>query len=415
MRRRQLVSTLIVVLVAICALGIPLAYFVVHSASNDARNGLLREADTVSALVEDRVQARLPLTNVDLAHFTPAKRRVIVRLGDGRSVTAGEDVGRHPYQVSQQIGTDGSVQIERTAAGVHQRQLRAVGIVVGLAALAALIAVVLAVRSARRLSGPLQRLAEHADRLGAGDFRPSDVRYGIGELDAVAVVLDSTTLRVANLVERERRLVGDISHQLRSGLTALSMRLEEITLTSGDDHARAEAEIALGQSDRLARVIDELLAQARQDRAGAAVTLDIAEQLVELRREFESPLHAEGRELRIEAPSGLSAWATPGRLHQSLGVLLDNAHQHGEGTVRVTARVAGRHVLVEVCDEGSGVPAELAGRIFDRGISGGSGTGLGLGLARSLLDADGGRLELRSLSPATFGVFLPRAGVADDR
>ena len=76
---------------------------------------------------------------------------------------------------------------------------------------------------------------------------------------------------------------------------------------------------------------------------------------------------------------------------------------------RTTGNVTGGSVVVEVCDQGPGVPAELGQRVFERAVSGRSGTGLGLALARDLAEAGGGRLELISRRPAVFAVFLPRA------
>jgi signal transduction histidine kinase len=95
-----------------------------------------------------------------------------------------------------------------------------------------------------------------------------------------------------------------------------------------------------------------------------------------------------------------------------LAALLENALQHGDGTVVVRRRTTGTgpsgSVVVEVSDHGPGVPAELGQRVFERAVSGRSGTGLGLALARDLAEAGGGRLELISRRPAVFAVFLPR-------
>src|SRR5438445_381015 len=88
--------------------------------------------------------------------------------------------------------------------------------------------------------------------------------------------------RMAPQVQRERDMVGDISHQIRSRLTALSMRLEEVA-ASDDPHVRTEALAALDQADRLSGVVDELLAQAREKRAEAAERLDVATELATLR------------------------------------------------------------------------------------------------------------------------------------
>jgi signal transduction histidine kinase len=93
-------------------------------------------------------------------------------------------------------------------------------------------------------------------------------------------------------------------------------------------------------------------------------------------------------------------------LAQVLATLLDNSLVHGAGMVSITTRSAGGSVVIEVGDEGPGVPAELGQRIFARSVSSAGSTGLGLALARDLATADGGRLELLRGTPPVFAVFL---------
>lgn len=402
-----------VVLVAVAALGLPLALLSVRLEADAAHAELLREAEAAAVPVGDRALAGR-LDPVALSRITPANRRIVVALPTGRPVTAGVSVGAHPYTATVPLVRGGSLRVERDRGDVVSRQLRSVLLVLALAVLAALIGVAVAVRSARRLADPLLALADRAARLGSGDFRPDRQRYGVPELDDVADVLDSSGGRLAEVVQRERDLVGDISHQLRSRLTAMSMRLEEIATVSTDPGSRREGQAALEQADRLSQVIDELLANNRDQRLRAAEPLSIAAELAALRAEWEPALRAAGRRLDAQAPADVQALATAGRLHQSLGVLVDNALQHGSGTVQIRVRETEQSVVLEVSDEGPGVPPELAGHIFGRGVSGDAGTGLGLGLARALVDADGGRLELRVARPATFALYLRRADRVTD-
>jgi signal transduction histidine kinase len=119
-------------------------------------------------------------------------------------------------------------------------------------------------------------------------------------------------------------------------------------------------------------------------------------------------VRAAGRHLRVRVPDDLVARATAPRLREALGVLVDNALRHGDGTITLAARLwADDTIVVEVSDGGEGVPEALAPHVFDRGVSGAASTGVGLALARALVEADGGRLELARLKPATFAVFLP--------
>ena len=96
----------------------------------------------------------------------------------------------------------------------------------------------------------------------------------------------------------------------------------------------------------------------------------------------------------------------PVALSQVLSTLLENSLAHGRGTVDVEARRSGPSVVVEVSDQGDGVPAAIAPHIFERSVSTAQSTGLGLALARDLAEANGGRLELIQRQPAIFALFL---------
>jgi signal transduction histidine kinase len=298
-------------------------------------------------------------------------------------------------------------------------QLRAVALVWLLAGLSVGISAAIATLIARRLAGPLGDLAERATRLGMGDFRLAPARYGIVELDHIADQLDTSAAALAELIARERDLVGDVSHQLRSRLTALQLRLDELAACP-DAEIAAEAEAALEQAERLGAVLDDLLRATEEARAATAAPVELAKLLGEVVADWQPQADADRRPLRLRVADGLVARVTPGRLREALGVLIDNALRHGAGPVTLSARWTGvgpdRMVVVEVTDSGAGVPEELAPHVFDRGISGASSTGVGLALARALVEADGGRLELSSARPARFAVYLrvPRSGELAD-
>lgn len=164
---------------------------------------------------------------------------------------------------------------------------------------------------------------------------------------------------------------------------------------------------ALEQTERLAAVLDELLEAARAARAAGAEPVDLRAGVLAVAEEWRPALKAAGRSVKVRVPEGLTARATPARLREAVGALVDNAMRHGSGTVTVSARAGESSLVVEVSDNGAGVPDELVPHIFDRGVSGRSSTGLGLALARALVEADGGRLELSRPRPALFTIFLP--------
>jgi signal transduction histidine kinase len=279
-------------------------------------------------------------------------------------------------------------------------------VMAGALALAAWLATVLATWLAR----PVEELAEAAARLGAGDPRPLGRRYGVADLDQVADGLDSSARRLSSLLAADRELAVDASHQLRTPLTALSMRLEEMIAAADDpDVVREEGSAALAQAERLADVVTQLLSPARRATAASAELTGIDEIVQQQVVEWEPAFRRAKRKLVVIGARGLQAHVTPGGLAQVLATLLDNALMHGGGTVTIQTSQSARSVVIEVRDEGNGVPPDLVSRIFERSVSGRpEGTGLGLALARTMAAADGGRVVLVKAKPATFAVFLPR-------
>ncbi|HVD27026.1 MAG TPA: histidine kinase dimerization/phospho-acceptor domain-containing protein, partial [Mycobacteriales bacterium] len=342
MRRRLLWATLAVVAVSVLALGLPLLVVTVRLVGDSARTELLRQVQTAAVVVEGS-----GVTEDRLTRLVPPGERVRVSLPDGTVLVAGPDPGSDPYEASAALPGGGTVTVSRPAGEVRARQWRAgLGVVAGMVA-ATLLAAFAAVLVARRLADPLRDVADRAARLGAGDYRPSPGRHGVPELDRVSDVLDRSAGRIAAAIERERALTSDVSHQLRTRLTALRMRLEEIA-RAPDPEVRGEATAALEQAERLSGVVDEVLAQARRARAEGATEVDVGKEVAAVVDERAPALRRLRREVLVDASGGLVARADPGRLQQAVGVLVDNALEHGAGPVRVGVRRSGTHAVVEV-------------------------------------------------------------------
>jgi signal transduction histidine kinase len=417
-RRRILLSTLLVVTITGLVLGGPLAFASWRLVEDFTRTDLLSRLEQVVSRLDDRaLVAPADLRSVELA-LPPHGQLVVESPTTGRSVL-GIDPGPDAVSESLPLGARGIARLSVPSGSMRSTQFQAVALVGLLVVLSVGLGAGIATITARRLAGPLQDVADRAARLGDGDFRPDARRHGIPELDRVATVLDTSATALSNLVQRERDLVGDVSHQLRSRLTALQLRLDELA-THPDPATAAEAEAALEQAERLGAVLDDLLRATEEARAATAEPVELAGLLGQVVSEWRPQAEAARRWLRLRAVGRLRARVTPGRLREALGVLIDNALRHGGGDVTVSARLGGSTgegmVVVEVTDGGDGVPEALAPHVFDRGVSGASSTGVGLALARALVEADGGRLELSSARPATFAVYLrvPRAAdVAD--
>ncbi|MEU5422941.1 ATP-binding protein [Streptomyces sp. NPDC001407] len=414
MRRRLINSTLAVVLVVIAVFGISLVIVETRTIENSAQESVQSEAVRLESIVDSRLVGGERVESGILSEQITPQRYARIEI-PGRPVI---EIGTRPkgglITAELKGGQGETVRVEASRSTVSREVGRTLLVILAVALLAVVAAVFLAVRQANRLTAPLIDLAETAERLGSGDPRPRHRRYGVPELDRVADVLDSSAERIARMLTAERRLAADASHQLRTPLTALSMRLEEITLTDDPDTVKEEATIALTQVERLTDVVQRLLTNSRDPKAGSAVTFDLDEVVKQQIEEWRPASRSEGRAIVRSGKQGLRAVGTPGAVSQVLATLIENSLMHGDGTVALRTRVTGTQAVVEVTDEGPGVPADLGARVFERTVSGRNSTGLGLAVARDLAEADGGRLELLQANPPVFALFLSLEGGGTD-
>lgn len=411
MRRRLINSTLAVVLVVIAVFGVSLVIVETRTISASAQESVESEALRLISVVESRLLGEEAINSGVLAEQIDPARYALIEIPGREPISVGDRPTGSVLRATETGEGGEKVTVEESRSSVTREVGRTLLIIGAVALLAIVSAVLLAVRQANRLASPLTDLAETAERLGSGDPRPRHKRYGVPELDRVADVLDSSAERIARMLTAERRLAADASHQLRTPLTALSMRIEEISVTDDPETVKEEANIALTQVERLTDVVERLLTNSRDPRTGSAVVFDLDEVIKQQIEEWRPAYRSTGRALVCSGKHGLRAVGTPGAVAQVLAALIENSLMHGGGTVALRTRVTGNQVVIEVTDEGPGVPAELGARIFERAISGRNSTGIGLAVARDLAEADGGRLELVQQHPAVFALFLSRVPV----
>ena len=308
--------------------------------------------------------------------------------------------------VGSASGIQGAVRITYPASVVDDRirhtwlLLAATGgVVLGIVFLASLL-------FARSVTKPLGELERAAAALGGGDLAVRAVLpKGPDEVRSLAASFNSTAARLEQLVGAQRAFVADASHQLRTPLAALRLRLEnlEADLTG---HAAEDLDGALTEVERLSRLVDGLLALNRAEQGTSTPTSISVDELLQGRTDAWDAFAAE-RHVRIEssAPGGQFVRATPGRLEQVVDNLLNNALEVApEGSaVRLSARDSGSWVELRVSDEGPGMTDEERARAFDRfwqsaearrdGRPNGH-FGLGLAIVRELVVADGGEVRL---------------------
>ncbi|GAA3046090.1 two-component system sensor histidine kinase DraK [Kitasatospora albolonga] len=409
MKRRMINSLLGVVLVMVVVFCVPIALVEKQNIVNAADARVDAQAVRVLGLVESRLAAGEPITGEKFTSQLTEGGHVSITVPGQETFSAGS-APEGPVISATEYGANGeSVTVVQSRDQVDHEIANMLLLLGVVALLAVQAAVALAVWQAKRLARPLTDLAETAERLGSGDPRPRDRRYGVPELDRVAEVLDASAERIARMLTAERRLSADASHQLRTPLTALSMRLEEINALAGEpETVKEESTIALQQVERLTDVVQRLLTNQRDPRSPTAVVFRLDEVIAQQLAEWSPTMRGNGRTLRIEGLRDVSVLGTPGMVAQVLATLIENSLMHGAGTVTVRVRPSGRSVVAEVQDEGPGVPTELGNRVFERSVSGRNSTGIGLAVARDLAEADGARLELLSLQPPVFALFLTR-------
>jgi len=297
-----------------------------------------------------------------------------------------------------------AVALARPTSTLEESQALLLAAVAGAGVVGLGVAGLVAVRHADRLGDTLETLRQRVERLAGGDTRPSPLTTGIAEVDRLDEALVRGAQHTARRLASERDFAADASHQLRTPLTALLMRLEEIAATDDLGVVAEESTIAIAQVERLSRVVDDLMSRTRSG-VGASPAVSLDSVLASLQREWQPAFASARRSILVSGERGLGVRATPVALAQILTTLLENSLSHGRGTVEIAARRSGPSVVIEVTDGGEGVPAAIAPHIFERSVSS-TGSGLGLSLARDLAEAAGGRLELVSARPAVFALFL---------
>jgi signal transduction histidine kinase len=413
MRARLMASTVGIALAAILVLGIPLGVVQAKRERSSATSRLEREADAVAAAVDDRLEAHRPLDTVPLRHLVRAGHSVTVSVPGVPATVVGRPIDGPALRVPSGAAQSARVVAAAPLSELSERQ-RHVWLVVGvLAAAGILAAVLLALVQGRRLARPLERLARTSSRLGTGDFSARAAHSRVPEIDAVAQALDASAVRIARLIGREREFSANVSHQLRTPLTGLRLRLEELATLDDGGLAGEEIERALEQTDRLDRTIGELLAASRGTGRDLR-SLRLGELVADHAAAWRPIFAKAGRGLAVESSGPVVALASAGAVGQALDVLLENALRHGAGTVTVGLEDLDDEARIAVRDDGPGIPEDARASIFERGSSLAGGTGVGLSLARALVEADGGQLVLASARPVRFEIRL-RPPAATDR
>ena len=441
LRTRLLIAFAYILLTVIVALEVPLALNLNRRALAELQAQALAQAQAVGQSLEATIGPRRLRRNIQpivqgLAGELASDReiRVIVTDGTGRLLADSAGAGRlgESYEsrpeIEQVLRRRTPVQTVRFSDELGQRILatavpilqqgRIVGtlritqgldsvraevrrtmiglIAVGVAGLAA--GLVIAWAMAGSLSRPLSRLARAAHRLGEGDLGArSNVRER-GEIGEVARTFDAMADRLEANVRAQREFVANASHQLRTPLTGLKLRLEAARARAQGSELARTLEAAEKEADRLAGIVDRLLVLARRAEKGEpapSANLDDAARAVVER--WEERAAAAGASISVVGDGG---WVGTRRedVDQIFDNLVHNALTYAAGPLRIELSAANGQALVAVEDRGPGIPAPDRERVLERFSRGQSappgGSGLGLAIVAELARRSGGDVRI---------------------
>jgi len=256
---------------------------------------------------------------------------------------------------------------------------------------------------------PFESLLNQVILITTGRTVTPPEKTGMTEVDLTINNLYLAATNAQRRLDAERTLAADVSHQLRSPLAALSLRLEQISQDTRDSNVHDDSVAALGQVDRLVKLVEGLLTTWRSTTDRDLTEINVPDLLANVSDRWQARAESSGRKIAIECGADLVALGTPEVQELVLSVLIENSLQHGAGTIKISARDFQSWTLIEIGDEGNGISQDIESTLMTQGVTTG-GTGLGLAWARNQVASDGGRLELRNLKPAIFGIFLVSAG-----
>ena len=319
------------------------------------------------------------------------------------SNTLGEDILATAVPVVHRGQPVGAVRVTQSVAAVDRAVRRSTAGLVAVAGLVLAVGLLGGAFIAGQIAGPLRRLESAAQNVTAGDLDARAQVEGSSEQRSLSVAFNEMTARLARLLRSQQRFVADASHQLRTPLTGLRLRLEEAEAATSREAAAAEIAEAVRELDRLSQTIDELLVLSRAgERDAPAEPVDLFDAAEAAVARWTPAAVNEGIALSASDDAGATVLCSRADLDRVLDVLIENALAY---SARGTAvEVAVRCARLEVLDRGAGLAPGEEGAVFERfrrgsaGRRGPAGTGLGLPIARELVEPWRGTVTLHSRS-----------------
>jgi len=436
LRATLLLALAYVLLLALIALGVPLAVSLRDRVDSEVKGQARSQADVVAASAAELLEPPQPSGLRRLAQVSAdsVRGRVIVVDGRGRLLadSAGTALGRsyasrpevraalrgHSEQISRNSSTlgaeilatavpvlehgkpGGAVRITQSVSAVSRAVRTSLLDLAALAGVVLLLGLAAGALIARQIAKPIRRLDRAARHVAEGDLDTSVAIEGSSEQRSLGRAFNEMTQRIKRLLRVQQDFVADASHQLRTPLTGLRLRLENLAdRERGDPATAAELEASMGEIDRLSQIVDELLVLSRAgEHELPGERVDLGKAAARAAERWRRSAAERQIEIAARGDGAAGAWCAGPDLDRSIDALVENALRYSpDGSAVTIAAGPGR---IEVLDEGPGLESGEEEAVFERfsrgsaGRHGPSGTGLGLPIARELTRQWGGDVSL---------------------
>jgi signal transduction histidine kinase len=445
--RRLLLSYLTIAAIVLLILEIPLAVFYQQRETGRLTADVERDARTLASIYEDALERDAPLDTTAASRYaTRTGARVVIVDNGGLSLIDTSGTARRDFSTRPEIrrALGGLIATGKRHSNTLNADLLYVAVPIASGGkvhgavrltmdphavnalvhrfwfgLTGVTAVVLAVMAgigwtiARSVNRPLRKLHGAAARFATGDLTTAEPDpEAPPEIAALGATMNTMARRLDQLLAEHRAFVADASHQLRTPLTALRLRLENLQSDLDGSAGAEDLGVAIEETNRLSVLVGDLLKLARAEQTAAPEPVD----LVRLTRDRVDTWAAvagdAGIKLDLRSPHGpVVARAVPSGIEQILDNLMDNAIAASPPDTRVSVIVSADHGEPRfiVADEGPGLTDELKAQALDRFWrldNSKPGTGLGLPIARALAEASGGSLLLEDSTAGGLAVTV---------
>lgn len=305
------------------------------------------------------------------------------------SETLGRELLATAVPITDEGRTTGAVRVTQDVADVSSAFRRTVAglALIGLAVLLA--GLIAGAIIARQVARPLRRFEGAARAVADGDLAARAPVEGSSEQRSLALTFNEMTDRLSSSLEAQSRFVADASHQLRTPLTGLRLRLEEARARSNDPEVNVQIDHGVEEVDRLARTVEELLVLSQTgERDARSESLELSAVTAAAGERWKPIAESGGHELKVSLSGDARAEASRADLDRVVDALLENAIAYSPAGSGIELESAGRRITVR--DHGPGLADGEGEEVFERffrgraGVAQSGGTGLGLAIAREL-------------------------------